>query len=155
MGFCWGFCPPPPEAACASACSTRPPAPLRAAVPTGSADRGLLLGLLLGNGQAHGGLPRSLHLAPAAAPNMDVISVLFTFRQQIENGIGKQCSACPKPARHLPWTACSAQHVPPRAAGDHLGDAHSDKSLAVHSHVNQKLKREFRSTVVEGRRAER
>lgn len=124
-GLCWGCCPHPLKPpALLPAC----PAPPRCYQPPFPLALPLLLELLLGNRQPRSHLPRSPHPAPAAAPNMDVISVLSTFRLQIRNGVGKQCSACPEPTRNLLWTACSAHHVPPPAEGESLGDPPRDTS---------------------------
>lgn len=128
-GLCWDSCPH----------FLKPPAPLRARPASKPhraelcplAVRRKMLGWLLSNRQARGRLLRSLHLASAAIPNMDVISVLFSFRQNVGNGIRKQCSACPQPARNLLWTACSAQHVPTSTSGGrkHLGSSQGQTAV--------------------------
>lgn len=80
MGLRWGFClhllKPPAPAPVGSA-----PSPAACgAVLWLFAEGRLRLALLLGNRQLRGRLPRSPRPAPAAPPNMDLISVLFTFR---------------------------------------------------------------------------
>lgn len=78
-----GSLPPPPSAVGA----------LPAAAPPGFSKRWLRWGSLLGNRQP-GCCPRlSPQPAPAALPNMDLISALFPFRLCMGNCIGKQCCA--------------------------------------------------------------